>query len=206
MLKDGDIFGDGVNIATRLEGLAPPGGVCISRGIHDHVMRKLPYEFEDLGEQTVKNIAQPIRVFRIILDGPIKELAPDMAPATLEDVAEIQTVRESESEQSSIAEPSVEIVFWESIKESVRAADYAAYLDKFPNGSFSSLARARLEGIASATDGIRDPQDREVELAFWESVRASENPASLHAYLEKYPAGEFKALAEIRLEELEELR
>src|ERR1700760_2945349 len=69
MLKDGDIFGDGVNIAARLEGLADPGGICISRGIHDHVMKKLPFEFEDLGEQSVKNIAQPVRVFRLLLDG-----------------------------------------------------------------------------------------------------------------------------------------
>ena len=53
--KDGDIFGDGVNIAVRLEGLAEPGGICISHGVHDHVRRKLPYGFEDLGEQSVKN-------------------------------------------------------------------------------------------------------------------------------------------------------
>ena len=68
MVKDGDIFGDGVNIAVRLEGLAEPGGICISRGVHDHVRRKLPYGFEDLGEQSVKNIAQPICVFRLIPD------------------------------------------------------------------------------------------------------------------------------------------
>jgi hypothetical protein len=68
MVKDGDIFGDGVNVAVRLEGLAEPGGICISRGVHDHVRRKLPYGFEDLGEQSVKNIAQPIRVFRLIPD------------------------------------------------------------------------------------------------------------------------------------------
>ena len=69
MLKEGDIFGDGVNIAARLEGLAEPGGICISRGIHDHVMKRLPFEFEDLGEQSVKNIAQPVRVYRLILNG-----------------------------------------------------------------------------------------------------------------------------------------
>ncbi len=75
MLKDGDIFGDGVNIAARLEGLADPGGICISRGIHDHVMKKLPFEFEDLGEQSVKNIAQPVRVYRLVLDGRRSRIA-----------------------------------------------------------------------------------------------------------------------------------
>src|ERR1700749_1156648 len=58
MVKDGDIFGDGVNIPARLEGLADPGGICISRGIHDHVTKKLPFEFEYLGEPTGKNIEE----------------------------------------------------------------------------------------------------------------------------------------------------
>ncbi len=66
MVKDGDIFGDGVNIAARLEGLSEPGGICISRGVRDHIRYKLPHTFEDLGEQAVKNIAQPIRVFRLL--------------------------------------------------------------------------------------------------------------------------------------------
>ena len=66
MVKDGDIFGDGVNIAARLEGLAEPGGICISRGVRDHIRHKLPHKFEDLGEQAVKNIAQPVRCFRLL--------------------------------------------------------------------------------------------------------------------------------------------
>ena len=78
MVKEGDIFGDGVNIAARIEGLAEPGGICISRGIHDHVMKKLPFEFEDLGEKSVKNIAQPIRVFRLILNEQKSEIRPDI--------------------------------------------------------------------------------------------------------------------------------
>jgi adenylate cyclase len=69
IIDDGDIFGDGVNIAARLERLSEPGGICIARGVHDHVRRKLPYGFEDLGEQRVKNIAQPIRIFRLIAGG-----------------------------------------------------------------------------------------------------------------------------------------
>jgi adenylate cyclase len=60
-----DIFGDGVNIAARLEALAEPGGICISRTVHDHIGERLPYSFEDMGEQSVKNIARPVHVYRI---------------------------------------------------------------------------------------------------------------------------------------------
>src|ERR1700738_3911259 len=58
-----DIYGDGVNIAARLEALAEPGGVCISRVVRDQIRDKLPYPFEDRGEQSVKNIARPVRVY-----------------------------------------------------------------------------------------------------------------------------------------------
>ena len=58
-----DIFGDGVNVAARLEALAEPGGICISRVVRDQIRDKLPYPFEDMGEQSVKNIARPVRVY-----------------------------------------------------------------------------------------------------------------------------------------------
>jgi adenylate cyclase len=58
-----DIFGDGVNIAARLEALAEPGGICISRVVRDQIRDKLPYPFEDRGEQSVKNIARAVRVY-----------------------------------------------------------------------------------------------------------------------------------------------
>jgi adenylate cyclase len=60
-----DIFGDGVNIAARLETLAEPGGVFVSNTVYDHVRDRLPIAFEDLGEQQVKNIARPVRVFAL---------------------------------------------------------------------------------------------------------------------------------------------
>src|SRR5262245_28576366 len=60
-----DIFGDGVNIAARLEALAEPDGICISRTVRDHIRDKLAYQFEDLGEQSVKNIARPVRVYAL---------------------------------------------------------------------------------------------------------------------------------------------
>jgi len=66
IIRDGrDIFGDGVNVAARLEALAEPGGICVSRVVHDQVRDKLDVAFEDLGEQQVKNIARPVRVYRV---------------------------------------------------------------------------------------------------------------------------------------------
>src|SRR5262249_44701338 len=60
-----DIFGDGVNIAARLEALAEPGGICVSRVVRDQVRDRLEVAFEDLGEQQVKNIARPVRAYRV---------------------------------------------------------------------------------------------------------------------------------------------
>ena len=68
MVKDGDIFGDGVNVAARLEGIAEPGGICVTRGVRDHLRDRMEYKFEDLGEHSVKNIARPVRVFRVWFD------------------------------------------------------------------------------------------------------------------------------------------
>ena len=67
--EDNDIFGDGVNIAARLEALAEPGGICVSGAVRDQLANRLEgVAFVDLGEQSVKNIARPIRVFRIRLE------------------------------------------------------------------------------------------------------------------------------------------
>ena len=69
IVEDNDIFGDGVNVAARLEMLAEPGGICVSGAVRDQVGERLDdVAFEDLGEQSVKNIVRPIRVFRIRLD------------------------------------------------------------------------------------------------------------------------------------------
>jgi adenylate cyclase len=67
-----DIFGDGVNVTARLEALAEPGGICVSRVVRDQIRDKLPYPLEDMGEQSVKNIARPVHVYRIRLDPEVK--------------------------------------------------------------------------------------------------------------------------------------
>ncbi len=66
--EDGKIFGDGVNIAARLESLTEPGGICISGMVYDQVKDKLTLGYEYLGKQTVKNIAEPFRVFRVLME------------------------------------------------------------------------------------------------------------------------------------------
>jgi len=85
IIDDNDIFGDGVNIAARLEGIAEPGGICISDDAQRQVRGKIDLVFDDIGLQTLKNIAEPIRVFRVRLEQdskPAPEEAKDAAVAT----------------------------------------------------------------------------------------------------------------------------
>jgi TolB-like protein/class 3 adenylate cyclase/Tfp pilus assembly protein PilF len=76
--EGGDIFGDGVNVAARLEALAEPGGICVSGVVHDQIRDKLPYVLHDLGEQSVKNIARPVRAYRVRIDilAPVQPATP----------------------------------------------------------------------------------------------------------------------------------
>jgi len=69
MVEGAQIYGDGVNVAARLESLAEPGGICISNTVREHLGNKLALSYQDLGAQSVKNIAEPVRVFRVLLNG-----------------------------------------------------------------------------------------------------------------------------------------
>jgi adenylate cyclase len=81
----GDIYGEGVNIAARLESLAEPGGVCISAKVHEEVRGKLSSIFEDMGEQTLKNIARPIQVYRLRAGSAIEAASPQLPDLSLPD-------------------------------------------------------------------------------------------------------------------------
>src|ERR1700746_4039096 len=76
IIEDGDIFGDGVNVAARLEGLAEPGGICVSSRVQEDAAGRLDVVFEDLGEQQLKNITRPVRVYRLRRN----ELLPNPPP------------------------------------------------------------------------------------------------------------------------------
>jgi adenylate cyclase len=183
MVQDGDVFGDGVNIAARLEGLAAPGGICVSRSVRDHVRDRVAYEFDDLGEQCVKNIARPLRVFRLVVDPNVPALPPTQRNETL-----------ATSDSVAAETQSPEISFWQSVEAGSTFADYHAYLEQYPNGSFAPLAQARL-----SMDQMAEVQDHSVEMAFWNSVKDSTDPEMFLAYLGKYPEGEFASLADIRI-------
>ena len=71
IVEGDDIYGDGVNIAARLEGLADPGGICVARNVYNQVEAKVDLTFEDLGEQEVKNIPRPVQIFKVLLDAPV---------------------------------------------------------------------------------------------------------------------------------------
>jgi TolB-like protein/Tfp pilus assembly protein PilF len=84
LFDENDIYGDGVNVAARLEALAEPGGICVSSEVHGQVEGRLNLAFEDLGERRVKNIARPLRVYRVSMapaDAPIARTAPDAGPS-----------------------------------------------------------------------------------------------------------------------------
>jgi TolB-like protein/class 3 adenylate cyclase len=76
VVEDGDIFGDGVNVAARLEGLAEPGGICVSARVQEDAAGKLDLTFEDIGEQTLKNILRPVRVYRVRPKSPLPNRPP----------------------------------------------------------------------------------------------------------------------------------
>jgi adenylate cyclase len=79
MVEGGDLYGDGINIAARLEGMAEPGGVLVSGTVFDYVRNKIGAEFEDLGSQTLKNIAESVRIYRVAGRPRVSIAAPKTA-------------------------------------------------------------------------------------------------------------------------------
>src|SRR5579883_1334730 len=76
MVEEGDVFGDGVNVAARLEGLADPGGILLSQAAYDQVRDRVQHAFDDLGNHSLKNIARPVKVFRLVIGHSSKPRRP----------------------------------------------------------------------------------------------------------------------------------
>jgi adenylate cyclase len=183
IVRDDEIFGDGVNVAARLETLAEPGTILVSRVVRDHLRDKSPFGFRDRGVQSLKNIHRPVRVFQVVARNEPE--GSDPPPADSQGGAANET----------------EIAFWDSIKDSKNKAEYEAYLQQYPNGGFVKLARSRLAELA-APESPSEQHATTTEITFWESVRDSEDASMFEAYLEKYPEGQFRELAVARLVKL----
>ncbi len=201
MVKDGDIFGDGVNVAARLEGLVNGGEICVSRGVRDHLRHRGGMIFGDMGEQLVKNIAHPIRAFRLrIGEDPSEQKVA--TPGEIPEPPELPAAPPG-SDLSADNEVSLELALWDSVKEG-SPPELESYLEQYPEGTFASVARIRLDAAASAPPSPATPTAEEVaaealDLAFWTSVKDSDRREEIEAYLEQHPNGHFASLARARL-------
>jgi adenylate cyclase len=148
LVKNGDIFGDGVNIAARLEGLADVGGIRVTRGVRDHLRDRVEATFEDLGEHSIRNIARPLRVFRVLFD-PKGEPVIAMSPPTAEGSERSSAFEQSLSQDRDGDDEGrrIEVAFWESVQESDDPAEYLLYLTRFPEGQFTDLANIMLAEV-----------------------------------------------------------
>jgi len=182
IVQDDTVFGDGVNVAARLQGMARPGGICISQLARDHLADKATYAFEDLGFLSLKNIIRPVQAFTLRSDPSNRASDLSRSPRP---VAE--------------AGPT-EIAFWESIQKSTSPAEYEAYLKQYPDGLFSAIARTRLTELQNAAD-LPSEEALKVELLFWESVKDSSNADLFQVYLDRFPDGQFADLAKLAREQ-----
>jgi hypothetical protein len=143
-----------------------------------------------MGEHSVKNIAQPVRAFRVRFEGasepsePANAISPAIAPT---------------AEPAMADRVAVELAFWETVKDSADPTELNAYLERYPDGAFAGLARTRCETALQSTEAGEPPEQAAIELAFWQSVSEGDDPSLYEAYLEKYPEGEFASLARLRL-------
>lgn len=202
MVKDDDIFGDGVNVAARLEGLVKGGEIYVSRGVHDHLRHRGGMVFDDLGEQLVKNIAHPIRAFRLRVGEAASEQDVP-APEETAEASELPAAPAAASELSADNEVALELALWDSVKDG-SPAELESYLEQYPEGTFASLARTRLDAAALSATGPQAPTPADaaaeaLDLAFWDSVKDSDRREELEAYLEQHPNGHFAGLARARL-------
>ena len=166
-----DVFGDGVNVAARLQAWRCPAAVCISRAVRDQLRDKSPFVFEDWGEQAVKNIARPVRMF----DGPLRGGAEPVGPANRSEAfgGEIAARRNDDGASGRRGRRRSN---WRSGTPSGQRGP-----GRFPRRSRGSRPATSRPGAAPdrRPDGGRPSgSDEEVkfEIAYWESVKDSDHP------------------------------
>jgi adenylate cyclase len=142
MVKNGDIFGDGVNVAARLQTLADAGGICVSRGVRDSIRHLVGFSFEDLGEQVVKSVARPVRAFRVTINQEAVAKAPEeTAPPQPSGIP---------TDPSAADSTALDLAMWETASDSGDVEGFLHYLQRFPEGEFAEIARDRITALSQA--------------------------------------------------------
>jgi adenylate cyclase len=143
IVEERDIFGDGVNVAARLEALAEPGGICVSRVVRDQVRDRLDIAFDDLGEQQVKNIARPMRVYGIAFGEHSRPVRPAITPLPLPDKPSIAVL----PFQNMSGDPEQEYFVDGMVEENTSQNP-----DPSNSASFSSPARCQVDSLMDFLD------------------------------------------------------
>lgn len=147
IIDDSDIFGDGVNIAARLEGIADPGGICISGAAYDQVRDKLPFSFVDLGDQTLKNIARAVSVYGIAaweMTDPEEEIRQPSAPVLAVDDRSGPPLSGPEGERAT--RPSLAVLPFDNLS---RDAETEGFCDGLVEDAITALSRFRWLNVVS---------------------------------------------------------
>jgi class 3 adenylate cyclase len=205
VVVDGDdILGDDVNVAVRLENLAPPGGICIAASVREHIAGKVDARLQDLGTQFLKNIPRPVRVYQVIADmagpGAITPRARQAGATLMLGVAAAAIVlaigawfslraplaeRAHGQAGTNLVEPPAgneERAFWDNVRQSSDPAELRTFLDKYPGGTFSELAQARLDGLLAARQRREEEEEAMAKAA--EALRTQAEALRLRAEAE----------------------
>jgi class 3 adenylate cyclase len=181
--EDDDIYGEGVNIAARLEALSEPGGVCISRTVRDQIRDKLPYPFEDMGELSVKNIMRPIRVYALrpeaIAELPAPSLPLAAAKAVQQEVQKLEGLDELfEAVPKAIAQTRNGAGL--PPRASLKTGDAQVYMDRYGDPLEMGVAISALPILA---EGVLDKLRKKLGLdtkgeaaRFWLAVYSATLP------------------------------
>jgi class 3 adenylate cyclase len=178
MIKDGDLLGDGVNVAARLQSIAPSGGICISGSVHDQIEGKLDLSFAPMGEQNLKNISRAVRAFELTPGKPAGA-RPKPKPVAAKSsrgwiaplVIALLLVAGGAGAwfggliPGGAQDQERERLAWEAVKDSTNANAVQGFLAEFPNGVHAGVARGKLSALAEVERAANEKSRRESEMA-----------------------------------------
>jgi class 3 adenylate cyclase len=178
MIKDGDLLGDGVNVAARLQSIAPPGGICISGSVHDQIEGKLDLSFSAMGEQNLKNISRAVRAFELTPGRPAgARPKPKPVPAKssrgwLLPTAIVLLVALGAGAYFGGFLPfgpgqdqERERLAWEAVKDSTNTNAVQGFLAEFPNGVHAGVARGKLSALTDVERAANEKSRRDSDVA-----------------------------------------